>query len=211
MRRMDYLQQVWWEDQELLQTNGSEGGVSVSERDVGRSAREWQNAVLLTDLEFRTLCGIHDEGTFAAQCGIWCHMKKKRCWSRQTCKGNGPDAIAKSKWHSEDKRALLQTEEECEGVGNVKSKMRIFNVKYEEDRCGELRILIEEEQRGKELFYQGEFVVQYGSKHDVGRGFIREVAGGTQHDWHRLCWHNQVKLQEFVEPRKDQVRNVLTL
>ena len=60
--------------------------------------------------------------------------------------------------------------------------MRIFNVKYEEDRCGELRMLIEEEEEeeeGKELFYQGEFVVQYGSKHDVDREFIREVAEGT--------------------------------
>ena len=113
------------------------------------------------------------------------------------------------------RNGTARTREPCfkqkKSVKELVSKMRIFNVKYEEDRFGELRILIEEEQGGKELFYQGEFVVQYGSKHDVGRGFIREVAGGTQHDWHRLCWHSQVKLQEFVEPRKDQVRNELTL
>ena len=40
--------------------------------------------VLITEGEFERLCGLHDEGTFMAQCGLWHKMEKKRVVSRKS-------------------------------------------------------------------------------------------------------------------------------
>ena len=40
--------------------------------------------VLITEGEFERMCGLHDEGTFMAQCGLWHKMEKKRVVSRKS-------------------------------------------------------------------------------------------------------------------------------
>ena len=43
----------------------------------------------MTEGEFQSLCDLHDEGTFMAQCGLWHKMDKKLVDIRN----GGPDLI----------------------------------------------------------------------------------------------------------------------
>ena len=72
--------------------------------------------VPITKREFQSLCDVHDEGTFMAQCGLWHKMETKLV----EIQNGGPDFFADmceaTMLHKEDKRAFDQREREFASV-----------------------------------------------------------------------------------------------
>ena len=74
--------------------------------------------------EFQSLCDLHDDGTFMAQCGLWRKMENKlvdiQIWVPDLF-----DEISESKMlHSEDNRACALRGREFGGRANVQGKIR---------------------------------------------------------------------------------------
>ena len=139
----------------------------------------------ITNVEFQSLCYLHKEGTFMAQCGLWHKMDKKLV----DIQNGGPDLFDELReaklLHREDKRAHASRRREYERYGNVKSKTTHLKGAKRESSSVQVEICVDVDEQVEKLVRCKHLRRGNGDKQQiiVSAQVVRKC---TQHGWSKL-------------------------